>query len=236
MTAPAQPEWIVLPDPMAVAQAAAERIVQAAQHAIAARGRFWLALAGGGTPKAAYAALAELRPDVSGWIVCLGDERLVPADHADSNFRMAMAAGLSQLGLGDAQVVRVPTELGEPTAVANAYAAALERLGPQTLDLALLGMGQDGHTASLFPGSTADGESERLVAATWVASQSAWRITLTRPALEAAREVLFLVVGSDKAARVAGIRDGTDVRSPAARIRPRDGRVTWLIDAEAAEG
>ncbi len=238
----AGPELRVLPGPVEVAAAAAEVLARAGEAA--ARGSFALALPGGSTPKALYALLADARRPFAARIpwgrtqVFFGDERHVPPDHPDSNFGMVRQALLAHVPVLAGNVHRIRGELPDADAAAAAYERELRAaLGePPALDLVLLGLGEDGHTASLFPGSPALEERERWVAAPWVERLGARRITLTLPALEAARQVLFLVTGAAKSAALRrALREPAGAESvPASRVRPRSGRVLWLADRAAA--
>lgn len=247
MNASQAPEIHVSPNPQALAQEAARRFVASARAAIASRGRFTVALSGGSTPKALFQLLAAppYRDDVAWRRVYLGwgDERQVPPDHDQSNYRMARETLLDRVPAPPAQVYRIPAELPDPEAAAAAYAATLRRAfslsdadGPPRFDLLYLGLGVEGHTASLFPDSPALNERTRLVAAPYVEQLGAFRLTLTPPVLNAAREVVFLVAGQDKAAIVREIIQGPrDVRRlPAQVVAPTSGRLVWLLDAAAA--
>jgi 6-phosphogluconolactonase len=233
----------VLPDLPALSVAAAVEVVRAAEEAVAARGVFALALAGGSTPRALYALLADPTREFCGRMpwdrmhLFLGDERHVPADHPESNYRMVHLALLSKVPVPASHVHRVRAEL-EPDRAAAEYERELRSFFGRepSFDLVLLGMGADGHTASLFPGTAALEERERWVVATWVEKLRAHRITLTLPVLERARAVLFLVAGADKApalARVLSPRAGEEPL-PAARVRPAQGRLLWFVDRAAA--
>lgn len=232
---------VQLVDPAALAARACEEVLRAAREALEARGVFHLALSGGSTPKLLYRALAESGMDGSRWHVHFGDERCVPPDHADSNFRMASEAWLARGQVPAAQVHRIRGEL-EPAQAAREYERELVASfgGPEAtrLDLALLGLGSDGHTASLFPGSSALAETTARVAATYVEKLDAHRVTLTLPMLNESRAVLFLVAGSDKvnALRELFHGDGSAPPVPAALVRPREGNVTWMVDGAAAAG
>jgi len=222
-----------------LARAAAERFVSLAEEAIAARGRFVVALSGGSTPRAAYELLAteELTRRVN-WPrvhICWGDERNVPPDHPDSNTRMARQALLDQVPIAASHIHRIQGEL-PPEQAAAAYEAELEAVlgAGGRFDLILLGMGTDGHTASLFPGATALEERERAVVAVYVEQLRAWRVTLTLPVINTARQVLFLVSGVAKAKTLARIRAGEPL--PASLVQPSEGELVWLLDREAAGG
>jgi 6-phosphogluconolactonase len=220
-----------------LAQAAAEHFVAQATEAIAARGRFVVALAGGSTPRPTYALLAggafaaQVKwPRVH---VFWSDERCVPPNHAGSNYRMAREALLDRVPIPTANVHRIRGELPPPQAAA-AYESELEAVlsAGGRFDLILLGMGADGHTASLFPGTPALAERRRWVVENDVETLDAWRITLTLPVINAARQVTFLVSGAEKAEALARIRAGEPL--PAGLVQPAVGRLTWLVDREAS--
>lgn len=245
-TAGAGAQVRIAPEPGALMRLAAEELARRAEAAIAARGRFTLALAGGGTPRRLYALLADPGEPWRGrlpWAmthVFFGDERHVHPDHPDSNYGMARAALLSKVPLPPDRVHRIRGEVTDAAAAAADYERELRRvfdLAPgerPRLDVVLLGMGPDGHTASLFPGSDALEERTRLAAAPWVERLRAHRITLTLPVLDEARAVIFLVAGADKAERVAQVLGGAGGELPAARVRPVRGDLLWLLDAAAA--
>ncbi|MBL8840311.1 MAG: 6-phosphogluconolactonase [Planctomycetes bacterium] len=221
----------IVADADALAREAADRIAAALEASVAARGRAHLALAGGSTPRRAYEQLAALHGARVPWgqvEIWFGDERCVPPDHPDSNYGMAHAALLSRVALPPAQVHRMAGEREDREAAAAEYAAAL----PSAFDLLLLGLGPDGHTASLFPGSPALGEAERRVVAVVGPKPPPHRLTLTPPAFAAARAVLVLACGSDKASAVARslARDATPEATPACLLAERD----WLLDRAAA--
>jgi 6-phosphogluconolactonase len=225
--------------------AAAELIGEASRGAITERGRFVVALAGGSTPRRLYALLAEPawrdQLDWARWHVFLGDERMAPLDDQQSNFRMAHDALLAHVPIPAAQIHRPRTDLGDAAATARDYEARIRAFfgdEPETprFDLVLLGMGSDGHTASLFPGKPALAETEQLVVASppGVLPPAIDRITFTFPLLNAARAVCFLVAGADKAPALEAMRSAADpARPPAARVRPTDGHLHWLLDAAA---
>jgi 6-phosphogluconolactonase len=220
----------VVDDPAA---AVAERLAGAA-----AAGAH-IALAGGSTPKRAYELAAGRDVDWSGATAWFGDERCVPPDHPDSNFAMAGAALLERLPAARRpRVHRIEGERG-PEAAADAYEALLRaELGDEVrLDLVLLGIGPDAHTASLFPGKPAMRETRRLVAAVPEAGLQPYvpRVTLTLPAINAAREVVFLVAGADKAPAVAwAFGDPPDPDVPAAHVNPAGGTLQVILDGPAA--
>jgi 6-phosphogluconolactonase len=231
-------------DVQALYAAAAEVFDAVAVEAVRDRAVCRVALAGGSTPKRLYALLAGDRwRGKLPWDaieVFWGDERHVPPDHPDSNYQMAAGAMLSRVPIPAARVHRVRAEDADPQAVAAAYEADIRAAfdmpdGVPRFDLILLGLGADGHTASLFPGTAALAERERLVVANWVSTMSAHRITLTLPVLNAARTVVFLVAGDDKATAVqAVLQGGSGALLPAALVQPVSGRIVWLLDAAAA--
>jgi 6-phosphogluconolactonase len=240
----ASPSVIVLDDAATLAERAAQAVVDTAREAVRARGRFTLALAGGATPRATYMRLAvpphaDAMPWDRTWVF-FGDERCVPPDHPESNYGMANETLLGKVRIPPAQVFRLRGESDDPEAAAVEYARTLTevfgtRRGqlPQ-FDLILLGMGLDGHTGSLFPGSPALKEVFRSVAAVHAAAAAIpQRLTLTFPVLNAAAEVIFLVSGAEKAKAVkTALGEGATL--PAAMVRPAGGRLRWLLDAPAA--
>ena len=235
-------EFTTLPSPGAVATATADRFIVAARDAIDARGIFRVALSGGGTPKAVYPLLLEPeRVRAVEWSrveFFWGDERAVPPDHPESNFGVAYHALIAQLpGVRHDRIHRMAAESPDLDGAALTYESeirlAFDARGyrPPAFDLIWLGMGPDGHTASLFPDSDALDESDRWVVGNWAPSQAAWRMTMTYPIINAAREALFVVTGADKAEALRAIRDGDDAY-PAGRVHAA--RTAWLIDAAAA--
>lgn len=232
----------VLADPAAVAVSTADRLVALAAAAIEERGIFRVALSGGGTPRQVYPLLLE-RPrlqavDWSRVEFFWGDERAVPPDHPESNFGVAYQALIAHLpGARNDRIHRMPAEAADLDGAALTYESevrlAFDARGytPPAFDLVWLGMGPDGHTASLFPGSDALDEADRWVVGNWAPSQAAWRMTMTYPLINAAREALFVVTGADKAGALRSIRDGDDA-FPAARVHAQ--RTAWLVDAAAA--
>lgn len=208
--------------------------------------RFRVALSGGSTPRAFHAVLAAppYRDQIE-WSrleFYWGDERFVPPDDPESNYRMARETLLDQVPVEARQIHPIPTRAGDPAAVAAAYEAELRRdfaLGPgewPRFDLILLGMGPDGHTASLFPRTAALQERDRLVVANDVPQLQAVRITLTAPVINRAAAVAFLVAGTDKADALAAVLEGArdPERLPAQLVAPTDGELSWLVDRAAA--
>ena len=240
----------MLPSADALTDAAGGRFVAAAGGAIHARGQFVVALSGGSTPRRTYERLAT-EPWVSRvmWSrvqVLWGDERCVPPDQAESNYRMARETLLDRVPVPAANVHRIHGE-DEAAAAAASYETTMRALlktpaGPPRavpgarLDLVLLGLGDDGHTASLFPGSAAAREQTRWVMAEYAAAASMWRVTLTPAVINAAAEVLFIVSGSAKAGVVRRVLEGPyrPQEVPAQAIAPSNGRVRWCVDAAAA--
>lgn len=252
-----KPAVKVVENPTALFRAAGREFVRIANAAIAEYGNFSVALSGGSTPKGLYSLLAtdaEFRSKIP-WEKThffWGDERYVPPGDAQSNYRMAMEAMLSKVPVPEGNIHRIRTELGEPEEVARAYEAEIRdffqmgrasvptsRVGAVSkwprFDLILLGLGPDGHTASLFPGTRALHEKARLVVANWVEKFQDWRITLTLPVLNHAKSVLFLVSGADKAEMVQRVLASSDADVlPAQMVQPGSGQLTWLLDQAAA--
>ncbi|MBA3424728.1 MAG: 6-phosphogluconolactonase [Rubrobacteraceae bacterium] len=229
---------LVYEDKVDLAEAAARDFARRAGEAIDERGRFAVALAGGSTPKATYETLAR---DYAGEVdwgrvhVFFGDERAVPPSHEDSNYRMAKDALLDHVSVGS--VHRMRGELPPEEAAASYEEELRSFFGEVTprFDLILLGIGGDGHTASLFPGTAALEVADRLTVANPVLKLETTRITLTAPAINAARAVVFLVAGEDKAEALREILEGdADPRPyPAKLVRP-DGDLAWMVDRTAA--
>lgn len=222
-------------DAEALARAAAQEVGRAAREAIGARGRFDVALAGGSTPKRMYQLLDAALPwsRIHLWF---GDERCVPPEHTDSNYQMVRETLLDRIAIPAANVHRMKGE-DEPAVAARAYEAELAReLGAApVLDLALLGMGPDGHTASLFPGTQAVGERARRCVENWVEAKQSWRITLTLPVFGAARRVMFVVAGADKREMLARVWAKPDAALPASLVGAASGfsAVEWWVDRAA---
>jgi 6-phosphogluconolactonase len=235
-------ELVIVADAEALAREAARRIAALAHEAVAARGLFSAALSGGSTPGTLYRLLAEepYRSRAFWTQVHLfwTDERCVPPGDAGSNYWSAYQALIAHVPIPPENVHRVRGELA-PEAAARAYEREMQRFFRRRrpdFDLVLLGLGSDGHTASLFPNSGSLAETERLAVATTAvySSRPAKRVTLTLPALNAARQILFLVSGHEKAEIVRAVFEDVEGRLPARRVRPAAGQLTWLVDAAAA--
>jgi len=238
------PEIKVLPTPTDVAREAAERVVRIGEEAIALSGRFSLVLSGGSTPRMLYEMLARepyaARLDWTKVEVFFADERCVPPDHPESNYRLARETLLSHVPIPGDNVYRIRGEI-EPERAAKEYGLILkERFGDGGPDLILLGMGEDGHTASLFPGTEALNETKHRAVANYVERSTtgkSWRVTMTAPFINRARNVIILVTGASKAARVSEVLEGPrdPRRLPVQLIAPTNGTLTWLLDAAAAD-
>jgi 6-phosphogluconolactonase len=236
---------IVCEDVDALNREAAARFVRRSEDAVATRGRFTVALSGGSTPRSLYELLAcapwRKRIAWTATHVFWGDERCVPPDHRDSNYRMAYQALLAHVPIPVENVHRMRGEI-EPSAAAEACeydvraAFDLAPGKPPRFDLILLGLGDDGHTASLFPGTVALIEQGHWVVANWVEKLNAYRLTLTPPVLNAAHEVIFLVAGAGKAGILSQVLHGErrPDRYPAQVVQPTQGILVWLVDRAAA--
>lgn len=231
-------ELRIFEESVALYREAADRIAQAAHRAMAADGRFTLLLAGGATPRRLYALLgsAEYGPriDWSRTHLFWGDERAVPVSDPQNAFRMVAETLLSRVYVPEENVHQVKTDL-PPEQAAEQYEQELVGFfgGPPAFHVVLLGMGADGHTASLFPGMEALREEKRLVVAT--SNTVPQRITFTFPALNRAQQVMFLVTGAAKAPALAAALEGPfDPDLPAALVKPASGRIAWLVDEAAA--
>jgi 6-phosphogluconolactonase len=238
-------EIIICRDTDELSRKAAEQFVALARQAIAARGRFSVALSGGSTPRALYSLLAagEFSERLAWRQIHLfwGDERCVPPDHAESNFRMVEESLLSRTMIPTENVHRMAGEKAPQVAAAE-YEVELRKhfhIDDDSLprfDLILLGLGEDGHTASLFPDSPALRETEHLVATAYVEKLDAHRLTLTFPVINNAARIIFLVAGQSKANVVKEIlgNEAGMAMYPAARIAPHSGKCAWMITADAA--
>ena len=233
----------VFDDIHAMSEAATAQFVRLAEQAIRQRGSFHLALSGGSTPRSLYQCLVQ--PAHSNQVdwqhvhVYFGDERCVPPDHEDSNYRMASQALLSHVPIPMQNIHRIQGENDSALTGAEHYRETLSQYLPHgndlpEFDLILLGMGDDGHTASLFPGTAAIEESEQTVAAVYVDKLDAWRISLTFPIINQARHVLFLIAGAGKAETLSKVFDPeTRTDFPVQHIRPA-GELEWYLDEAAA--
>jgi 6-phosphogluconolactonase len=241
------PEIDVVSDAAALYRTGAAEFVRQATAAVRLKGTFTVALSGGSTPKGLYALLATdptLRAQVpwDGTQVFWGDERHVPPDDAESNYRMANEAMLSRVPIPPANVHRIESEHAQAGQAAEAYEQAVQSFFHLSLgelprfDLIFLGLGPEGHTASLFPGTKALHEERRLVVSNWVGKFYTDRITTTPPLLNNAACVIFLVSGEDKALPLKAVLEGPHEpeQLPAQLIRPSHGRLLWLIDRPAA--
>jgi 6-phosphogluconolactonase len=235
----------ILENAAAIAKRAAEEFIKAANAAVKVNGSFSVSLAGGSTPKALYALLVSdgLRAQLP-WDkmqLLFGDERHVQPTHPDSNFRMATEAMISKAPLKPEQVHRIKAENPDTEQAAREYEQVLrshfqlaDREAPR-FDLVLLGMGNEGHTLSLFPGTKALRDNGRLVVRNWVGKLFAERVTLTAPAVNNAALVIFMVAGADKALALKAVLEGPyePEQLPAQLINPKNGRLLWLVDATA---
>jgi 6-phosphogluconolactonase len=230
----------VLADGPALVRDVADAFAQCAAESVSRRGRFDVALSGGSTPAELYRRLARAQPALP-WDrthLWFGDERWVPPTHPDSNYRMAHETLLGPLGLTGDRVHRVETEL-DPDVAAQHYEDELRAAFPAAVphfDLVLLGIGEDGHTASLFPDTAALDERVRLVVANWVPKLAAHRITITFPVLESAHAIWVLAAGERKASIVREVLEGPidPRRLPVQAARAPNGDVVWWLDAAAA--
>lgn len=227
----------IYPDAEAVAEALADLFIDVGQTALADRGVFRAALSGGNTPRRAYELLAEEPRSLAlPWkdvFIYFGDERCVPPDDEQSNYRMASKAFLSRVPIPPHNVHRIRGE-ADPGAAANNYASIIrsDLADPPRLDLVLLGLGPDGHTASLFPGSPPDLHDSVLVRAVFAESQGMWRVTMTPKLINLGRTVVFAVEGVEKADVLAQVLQGPldPTKYPAQIVNPSSGRLVWLVD------
>jgi 6-phosphogluconolactonase len=232
---------MVVPDVNSLNRAAVNEITMAAEAATGEHGRFTIALSGGNTPRGVYSLLAE-KADTFPWaktFFFFGDERSVPPDHPDSNYRMVKEALFSKAPVQERNVFRVPAELGAEKAADNYQDTLKEFFKVQAgqwprFDLILLGIGDEGHTASLFPDSAALAETSRLVAPNWIEKLRTNRITFTFPVINNASETMFLVAGPGKAEIVKSVFLAEGEIYPVQRVRPTHGRLLWIVDQAAA--
>ena len=226
----------------ALSDAVATQFMRLTTDAVRVRGRCMVALAGGSTPKGVYRMLAyePFRSRVPWDLIDFfwGDERHVPPDQADSNYRMADETMLSKVPIAQGQIHRIRGEMPDAEHAAQEYEKEIRALSSDAVprfDLVHLGLGTDGHTASLFPGTTALDEQQRLCVANHVTKLDTHRITLTLPVLNAARAVVFIVSGAEKAPIVHEVVRGSDgPRLPAALVQPTPGELWWMLDRAAA--
>lgn len=227
-----------------LSQRAATRIFRLANEAIVERGCFNIALSGGSTPDALYSVMSEASPQWDKWFFFFGDERNVPPDDEQSNLRMANETLFSAIPPDARNIVAWGSGTGEPEAVADAYGERIrnhicgeDKESIPRFDLILLGMGTDGHTASLFPNAAALNETERIAVANFVPQMNAWRYTLTFPLINNAKNVIFLVSGSEKAVTLNEVIRGEQRPNelPSQSVQPENGELVWFIDEAAAE-
>ena len=234
----------IFEDGDALSRAALEALLQIVSDAVKERGRFTIALAGGHTPAKLYQMWAQggkgsIRTPWERVHLFWGDERYVPHDDPASNYRMVRESLIAHVPIPKGNVHPMPTNVPQPEKAAEAYEAELRRFfgtGAPAFDLQLLGLGVEGHTASLFPGSPALEEKERWVAAVEAPTKPPWRLTLTLQVLDQARNTFFLVAGADKNSIITALRGQSTEGSgpyPAARVQPK-GPVVWFLDKGAA--
>jgi len=237
----------ILPDAAAIARRAAEKIIDAAAVAIKERGGFTISLAGGSTPKALYSLLAtdpafksQMPWDKTQFF--FGDERHVPPDNSDSNYRMAHESMLSKVPLKPEQVIRIKAEYENSEKAAEEYQQALrtwfQRSNQQLprFDVLLLGMGDEGHTLSLFPGTKALHDNGRWVMSNWIGKLFTDRVTITAPVANNSALAIFMVTKADKALALKGVLEGPyePEQLPSQLIQPKNGKLLWLVDPTAA--
>jgi 6-phosphogluconolactonase len=238
-----KPDIRIFEDPQSLFQGAAEEFGSQATAAVHSRGRFTVALSGGSTPKSLYTLLAS--NSSLPWekiYFFFGDERHVLPDNPESNYRMARESFLSKVPVPAENVFRVPAENPDASKAAETYEQTLHKFfnpAPGTLprlDMVLLGMGPDGHTASLFPGTAALQENSRWVVSNWVEKFKTDRLTLTLPVLNNAAVVMFLVSGQDKAGMLKEVLEGKQPGDlfPSKLIKPSNGELIWMVDRAAA--
>ena len=237
----ANPEIRILETPSDLFHAAAEELIR---RATAKSGKFSVALSGGSTPKSLYSLLATEKRSSVPWdkiYFFFGDERHVPPDHPESNSRMANEAMFSKVPVKSENIFRIHAEQDADHAAQN-YEQSLRTFFSvkpgefPRFDLIFLGMGPDGHTASLFPGTSALHENHRLVVANWVEKFKTFRITMTFPVLNHAACVIFLTSGADKAAMLHEVLENEKANLPCQKVRPIDGKLVWMVDKAAASG
>src|SRR6185312_4457790 len=240
---PAEPKVEIFGSPQELFRAAAEKFCTLGSEAIKTHGRFSVALSGGSTPRGLHQELVThfaSRLDWNRVFFFWGDERHVPPDSSDSNYRMAKETLLSKLPIPPENISRVQSELPDARQAAAKYEQALQQFfhpEPDSFpkfDFILLGMGPDGHTASLFPGTAALQEKDHLVVANWVGKLNTFRITFTYPVLNSAACIMFLVNGDEKAEMVRRALKDSAANLPCQKVRPDDGALLWYLDKGAA--
>jgi 6-phosphogluconolactonase len=240
-------ELLIFPNIEELNRFAAEKFIETGNRAINERGQFTVALAGGSTPKALYKLLSgdnfRNKIDWKRVFFFFGDERNVPSDAEESNFRMANENLLKPLQIAGENVFRWQTELENASEIARNYESAIryffdseDKRFPQ-FDLILLGMGDDGHTASLFPFTEALDETEKIAAANPVEKLETTRLTFTFPVINNARNIIFLIAGAGKAETLKEVLEGNfqPLKLPSQAVKPARGNLFWLVDAPAAE-
>jgi 6-phosphogluconolactonase len=231
----------ILNDKESLGLFAADKFVELSEHYIKQKGRFSVALSGGSTPKILYDKLVQLYADDVHWNYIdffWSDERYVPFDHPDSNGGMAYKHLLQPMDISKDRFYPVPTSYPSAAQSAMEYEETIRSYfstpsSVPAFDLIFLGMGDDGHTASLFPDTKALHETRRIVSANYVDKFDTWRITFTYPLLNQAKHVFFLVGGADKAGVVREIHNEGSEKYPSAIVKPTNGELLWLLDAEA---
>jgi 6-phosphogluconolactonase len=240
---PSAPHIKVFDSPQELFRGAAENFCEVGANSIQERGRFTVALSGGSTPRGLHQELVTRFSSQLSWkdvFFFWGDDRHVPPGDPDSNYRMANETLLSKLGIPQDHVFRIPTELPDAGEAARRYEQTLHDFfhpAPGSFprfDFVLLGMGPDGHTASLFPGTTALKENKHFVVANWVEKMKTFRITFTYPVLNNAASVMFLVSGDEKADMVRKALMGPEANLPCQGVRPNSGELLWFLDKGAA--
>lgn len=220
-----------------LANYAAEYIVKLANEFISQNSRFSLALSGGSTPKILYQALVENYKDAIDWKKVdffWSDERYVPIEHEDSNMKLAIDYLINPLGISTDNCKFIATFCKNPAEAAEKYERDVQSYFQKPeFDLILLGLGDDGHTASLFPGTKALEEKEKLVVSNWVDKFQTWRITFTYPLLNTAKNILFLAAGESKSTVIREIMQENKLY-PAALVKPKNGHLDWVLDKQAA--
>jgi 6-phosphogluconolactonase len=240
---PSAPQIKVFDSPQELFRGAAEKFCEVGSSCIREHGRFTVALSGGSTPRGLHQELVTRFSTQLNWndvFFFWGDDRHVPPDNADSNYRMANETLLSKLAIPQDQLFRIATELPDAGEAARRYEQTIRDFFRSTagsfprFDFVLLGMGPDGHTASLFPGTTALKENQHFVVANWVEQIKAFRITFTYPVLNNAASVMFLVSGDEKADMVRKALKEPEANLPCQGVRPNNGELLWFLDNGAA--